>query len=211
MLADILGLPAVLAVIGQHLQDLQRHGSGLPGEVLQDILGILNHRDHDRHPGFLRDLEGPVAEGQQRRRGLVAHPLGINAHRDYVFIQQLHRLVDGLDRRAVVLPIQRQAEAHMHDLIDDGDLEVFLFGNKGQREFRKAGHGQDRVEDGTVVAHQQKARIPRDQLPAGDLHPHAHQEHAHLDDVGHQPVVKAGAAVGGTVDADKDRQQRHQQ
>ena len=99
----------------------------------------------------------------------------------------------------------------MHQLIDNGDLEVFLFGDKGKGEFRKLRHGKHGIKDGAVVADQQKAGIPRDLLPAGNVHAHPQQEHPHLHDVGHQPVVEAGAAVGGAVDADKDRQQRHQQ
>ena len=99
----------------------------------------------------------------------------------------------------------------MHKFIDDGDLEILLFGDECQGEFRKLRHGEDRIKNGAVVADQQKAGIVWDLLPAGDIDPHPQQEHTHLHDVGHEPVVEAGPAVGGTIDADEHRQQRHQQ
>ena len=99
----------------------------------------------------------------------------------------------------------------MHELIDDGDLEILLFGDEGQGKFRELRHGEDGIENGAVVADQQKAGIVRDLFPAGDIDPHPHQEHADFDDISHEPVVKAGTAVGGTIDADEHRQQRHQQ
>ncbi len=54
-----------------------------------------------------------------------------------------------------------------------------------------------------VVAYQQKAGIPRDFFPSGHIHAHPQQKHTHLHNVGHQPVVEAGPADGGTIDTDE--------
>ncbi len=203
MLAYVAGA-AVLAVVGQHLQHLQIYRCGLPWEVLQNFFGVLYNAHHNGHLCLLCDLEGAVAERQQRLLGFVGLSLRINAHRDYVLVQQLHRFIDGLDRSTVILAIQRQTEAHMHQLINDRDFEILLFGNKGKGKLRKLCHRQYRIEDSAVVAYQQKAGIPRDLLPSGHIHAHPQQEHTHLHNVGHQPVVEAGTPVGGAVDADKD-------
>ena len=210
MLADIPGA-AVLAIVGQHLQYLKIDGGGLPGEILKDLFGIFDDADHDGDFGLLGDLESAIAEGQQRLLGFIGLALRVDAHGNDILIQKLHRFIDGLNGGAVILAVQRQAEAHMHELIDDGDLEILLFGDKGQGEFRKLRHGEDGIENGAVVADQQKAGIVWDLFPAGNIDPHPQQEHTHLHDVGHEPVVEAGPAVGGAIDTDEHRQQRHQQ
>ena len=149
------------------------------------------------------DLESAIAEGQQRLLGFVGLALRVDAHGNDILIQKLHRFIDGLNGGAVILAVQRQAEAHMHELIDDGDLEILLFGDECQGEFRKLRHGEDRIKNGAVVADQQKAGIVWDLFPSGNIDPHPQQEHTHLHDVGHEPVVEAGPAVGGAIDTDE--------
>ena len=102
MLADIPGA-AVLAIVGQHLQYLKIDGGGLPGEILEDLFGIFDDADHDGDFGLLGDLEGTIAEGQQRLLGFVGLSLRVDAHGNDILIQKLHRFIDGLNGGAVII------------------------------------------------------------------------------------------------------------
>ena len=55
---------------------------------------------------------------------LAARALGINDNGGIVLVDILGRRLDGFERFAVIFPVKRQAAALVHDLADDGYLQI---------------------------------------------------------------------------------------
>ena len=92
-------------------------------EIVRDLVCIPKRDDNDGHIRPLSDLERARVEGQHVLL-LAARALRINDYRAVVLVYILGRCLHGLERLAVILPVQRQAAALVHDLADDGDLEI---------------------------------------------------------------------------------------
>ena len=98
----------------------------LAEHVAQDRAGVDQRTDHDGYIGLLRDLEYAAAVGEQGIGRPVRPALGEHGDGGLVVLDELDGLEDGLERLAVVIPVDRQAEHLAHDLRDDEDREIFL-------------------------------------------------------------------------------------
>ena len=108
------------------VQHVEPHLRMLAEHVAQDRAGVDQRTDHDGDIGLLHNLEYAAAVGKQGIGRPVRPALGEHSDGGLVVLDELDGLEDGLERLAVVIPVDRQAEHLAHDLRDDEDREIFL-------------------------------------------------------------------------------------
>ena len=121
--------------------------------VFENRLRVRQRADDNRNVCLLRNFERAVAEGLQEP-GFARSALGEDGDGGFVLLDKLDCFQNCLERLAVVVAVERQAENLPHDLRDDVEREIFRLRDERQFRPRHRVIENDRVEGEQVVGYQ---------------------------------------------------------
>src|SRR5690606_32310306 len=168
-----------------------RPRSDAPPALGQDPTGAEDGDGDDLDAGVEREHERALLEGEQLS-GRRASPLGEDDDGAVVLPQQLAGLVQRLDGRSAVAPVDRNVAGGLPRLPEDRDHAEFLLGDEAVALRDRRGERPD-VEPGDVVRREDLGPVRIDVLRAldGDGRAADAQHHASPRSAG--PVVDAAA------------------
>ena len=155
-------------------------------EVVYYLIGISERDDHNGNIRPLRYFERARVEGQHALL-LAARALGINDDRAVVLVYILRRGLHRLERLTVIFPVQGQAAALVHDLADDGYLQIAGLGDKCNLLLGHLVDHDDGVCKRAVVRYHEIARILRDKLRSAYRNIRARIKHQKIRDCMQMP------------------------
>lgn len=155
-----------------HVQNGQIHIGGAPRGSVRNLLCALDGGDNDGDVCFLRGLERAVAKLQELT-ALAARALRIDGKGALVVAHQLCGCVNGLERVARIFPVNGEKTTFVRTAAKDDFVQILRLGHKRERTVTQRPPGDEWVEVGAVIAHQQEFPLRRELFHPGgvNLHP----------------------------------------